>query len=380
MAGRGERVATSVVSALSLAVVCLVAVGALPIDAVEQEVSVAGPAGDLVGTLLVPTAEGSASAKAPVAGVVFITGSGLQDRDETIFGHKPFKEIADALAKAGIASLRCDDRGVFKSTGNPSLATTLDFMADAKAEVEFLRKVPGVDPNRVGVIGHSEGGLIGTLMAAGPNPAVDFAVLLAAPGISGREVLTTQTQDLYRAARIDPMLAAIAVEKHRDLMDAMESGADGATFDEALLALVAAQIECNSGQAPSAEIVAATAKMAAPGLKSPWLACFIRLDPAPSVALLAVPTLFVFGGKDTQVSPTHNRGAIEEAGGKAPVPPEIVVFDGLNHLFQKARTGLPDEYQRIKTGVEPEVITKVVEWLGKRQPRPQPTASSTTSP
>ncbi len=335
--------------------------------AAEREIVIDGPAGKLAGTLLTPDA-----ATAPVPAIVFITGSGAQDRDEAVFGHRPFKQLADALAAGGIASLRCDDRGVAKSTGDFSTATTLDFVRDAKAQLAWLRTHPGIDPHRVGVIGHSEGGLIGALLAGASDGGVDFAVLLAPPGIKGREILTGQTEDLYRAAHLEAGRVAYAVERHRELMDAVEAGLDDAALDEALRALVEAQLELVEKNPPSADRVQALARAAKPGLLSPWMRNFISLDPAPSFAACRVPVLAVFGAKDTQVAPSRNVPAIKAACKDAAVTPEIVVLPGLNHLFQRCATGLPDEYAKIKSGVEPEVLTLVTDWVTSRAASPTP--------
>jgi len=329
--------------------------------AAEREVVIDGPAGKLAGTLAVPD-----GALGPVCAVVFVTGGGLQDRDESIFGHKPFKQIADALCAAGIASLRCDDRGFGKSTGDPSQATTDDFALDARAQLAWMRAQPEIDGARVGVIGHSEGGLIGALLAGSAEGGIEFAVLMAPPGLKGRDILTSQSEDMYRAARSDPMLSAFAVERHRELMDAVEQQAGEAAIDEALRALIAAQLELASKKEPSEELVRVQANLARPGLASAWMQRFIALDPAPSFSALRVPTLLLFGAQDTQVKPDRNLPAITRAAATAPVKPEVVVYPGLNHLFQKCSSGLPDEYARIKSGIESEVIQKIVDWVKAR--------------
>ncbi len=346
-----------------LAALCLVGsvLGEVPRQSIVENVMVQGPAGALAGTVVLPGGDDSRR-----AAVVFVTGSGLQDRDEALFGHKPFREIAEALAEVGVASLRCDDRGFGESTGDPSACTTYDFAEDAKAALRYLVETRGFDPGRVGVVGHSEGGLIGALLAAGPQPSVAFAVLMAPPGIKGSEVLTGQTEDLYRITRRDPMLAGIATERHREVMEAIEAGVDEAALRPLAAELIRAQLECNSGKPPSD----ATVELILPGalaqLKSPWMKTFLVLDPALAFAACSVPTLALFGGKDTQVPPSRNVGPIEEAIRTAPVMPEIVVCEGLNHLFQRARTGSLTEYSTIKTGIDPAAMTVIVEWMRRR--------------
>lgn len=339
---------------------------------VTREVTVDLPgSGQLAGSFTLPR---SAAKDSKVPAVVFITGSGLQDRDETIFGHKPFLEIATHLANAGIASLRCDDRGFGKSTGDPSRATTLDFMEDAKAQLLWLKQQPQVDAKRVGVVGHSEGGLIGILLGQGPDPTISFAALLAPPGISGREILTGQTQDMYRAERLDPMLASMAVEKHRELMDAMTDGSSDAVIEAAMRGLVEAQLECALKTKPSPQTVELGVKQGMAQINTPWMKAFITIDPAVAMAKCGVPTLLLFGSKDVQVSPARNEPPLREAGASASVPPEIVVIDGVNHLFQPARTGSVQEYASIKVAIDPAVVKRIVDWVvaqsGEKVPLP----------
>ena len=175
-----------------------------PLPYSTRDVEVRHPAGHvLAGTLVLPP---GASASGRVPGVVFITGSGPQDRDESLMGHRPFLVMADALARRGIASVRFDDRGVGKSTGSFADATSDDFASDARAQLDWLAAVPEVDPGRIGFIGHSEGGLVGPLAAAaieraggsGAHPA--FLVMLAGPGVDGAAILKAQNTAIFRAA------------------------------------------------------------------------------------------------------------------------------------------------------------------------------------
>lgn len=328
---------------------------------VSSEVVVDGPSGNkLVGTFLLP--EG-ASPTHRVPAVVFITGSGLQDRDETIFGHKPFRAIATTLAQAGIASIRCDDRGFGKSTGDGKLATTFDFLEDAKAQVAWLRTRPEIDPKQIGVVGHSEGGLIGLLMSQAPDPAMNFAVLLAPPGISGGEILVGQSADMFTKMKVPPIQLAFTLEKHRELIDAVVANADEATLTLAMRALVDAQLDCVAKPKPPEATIESTVKQGLAQVSSPWMRTFIALDPAPAIHHIGVPMLILFGERDVQVSPARNLPPYQEGILDSPLKPTIVIIPKANHLFQPARTGMPDEYAAIKVEIDPEVVKKISDWV-----------------
>ena len=345
---------------------------------VSSEVVVDVPIGNkLAGTFLLP--EG-ASPTHRVPAVVFITGSGLQDRDETIFGHKPFRAIATTLAQAGIASIRCDDRGFGKSTGDGKLATTFDFLEDAKAQVAWLRTRPEIDPKQIGVVGHSEGGLIGLLMSQAPDPAMNFAVLLAPPGISGGEILVGQSADMFTKIKVPPIQLAFTLEKHRQLIDAVVANADEATLTLAMRALVDAQLDCVAKPKPPEATIESTVKQGLAQVSSPWMRTFIALDPAPAIRHIGVPMLILFGERDVQVSPARNLPPYQEGILDCPLKPTIVIIPKANHLFQPARTGMPDEYAAIKVEIDPEVVKKISDWVvstTSSQPSSQPISQPT---
>ena len=348
---------------------------------VVNEILIDGPSGNkLAGTFLLP--EG-ASPTHPVPAVVFITGSGLQDRDETIFGHKPFRAIATTLAQAGIASIRCDDRGFGKSTGDGKLATTFDFLEDAKAQVAWLRSRPEIDPKQIGVVGHSEGGLIGLLMSQAPDPAMNFAVLLAPPGISGGEILVGQSADMFTKMKVPPIQLAFTLEKHRQLIDAIVANADEATLTLAMRALVDAQLDCVAKPKPPEATIELTVKQGLAQVSSPWMRTFIALDPAPAIRHISVPMLILFGERDVQVSPARNLPPYQDGILACPLKPVIVIVPKANHLFQPARTGMPDEYAAIKVEIDPEVLKKISDWVvstTSSQPSSQPTGPISAPP
>ena len=348
---------------------------------VVNEILIDGPSGNkLAGTFLLPK---GASPAHRVPAVVFITGSGLQDRDETIFGHKPFRAIATTLAQAGIASIRCDDRGFGKSTGNGKLATTFDFLEDAKAQVAWLRSRPEIDPKQIGVVGHSEGGLIGLLMSQTPDPAMNFAVLLAPPGISGGEILVGQSADMFTKMKVPPIQLAFTLEKHRQLIDAIVANADEATLTLAMRALVDAQLDCIAKPKPPEATIELTVKQGLAQVTSPWMRTFIALDPAPAIRHISVPMLILFGERDVQVSPARNLPPYQDGILACPLKPVIVIVPKANHLFQPARTGMPDEYAAIKVEIDPEVLKKISDWVvstTSSQPSSQPTGPISAPP
>jgi len=326
------------------------------------EVMIDGPGGKLAGTLLMPK---SAPTTGKPPAVVFITGSGPQDRDETIFGHRLFEPIALALAADGIASLRCDDRGVGGSTGDLSTATTHDFAADTRAQIEWLRTQGKVDPARVGVIGHSEGALIGTLLCASDPPACSFAVLLAPPAISGREILGQQSKDILLSMQADAAAVAFATEMHSLMMTAAIEGKPEPELREAVAACVSAQLACNKVFRATDDMIATATDQAVKQMASPWMRVFLVLDPQPSIARIAAPTLALFAERDLQVGLRQNLGPFEVAAARAPVRPVIEVVPGTNHLFQRCTRCTLDEYARLKSGMDPDVVKRISKWVAQ---------------
>lgn len=299
----------------------------------EEDVTYENKAGGLrlAATLTIPQGKG------PFPAVVLITGSGPQDRDETILDHRPFLVLADYLTRHGIAVLRADDRGTAKSGGNFATATTSDFATDAEAGLAYLKARTEADPKKLGLIGHSEGGLIAPMIAA-RNPDVAFIVMLAGTGVRGDELLVAQ-------------VAAIA-ESRGSSHEAIDSAAKQ---ESEVIKLVLSN-------APDGDLPAAARPM-----RSPWFREFLTYDPAPALRKVKCPVLALNGSKDTQVPPAQNlpaiRKALEEGGNKSF---ETVELPGLNHLFQTAKTGSPLEYGDIGETLAPAVLRKVGEWLGQR--------------
>jgi len=326
-----------------------------PYPYATSDVSFGGNEATLAGTLTIPEGEG------PFPTAVLISGSGQQDRDETLLGHKPFLVLADHLARAGIATLRYDDRGVGESTGNPIGATTADFADDAGYAVEFL--VGRDEIGAIGLIGHSEGGLIAP-MIGGDTTGVSFVVLLAGPGLPGAEVLATQTEELLRAEGAPTHIVDWQVDWTNQVIAAAASDAEGAAVDAQIRSIMAAA----AADAPAAMQSSVTEEGidgVVAAYTDPWMRYFLAYDPRPALAALDIPVLATIGTLDLQVSAADNLPEIETAlAGNADAT--VVEMDGLNHLFQTATTGAVSEYGVIEETMSPAVLDLVAGWITDR--------------
>ena len=331
----------------------------LPLGYTEEEVLFQNLEADinLSGTLTLPMGED----KYPAA--ILITGSGPQNRNEEIAGHKPFLVLADHLAKNGIAVLRFDDRGVGKSEGDFQGASTLDFATDVEAALSFMRTRHEINQNKIGLIGHSEGGVIAPMVAS-EDTDVRFIVLLAGTGISGKEVLLSQSKkagelselsdeeriimnNLYAevynliaaSERVEPlkkMLIDYFERKWPDIPTTMRSGMEKANY-------VRWQVD---------------------QLATPWMHFFITYAPATALQKVSCPVLALNGEMDWQVPHEVNLKAIEKAlhkGGNQQAT--IKSLPGLNHLFQESKTGSPLEYAQLEQTFSPIALQAVSSWL-----------------
>jgi len=311
----------------------------------------------LAGTLTLPEGEG------PFPAALLITGSGAQDRDETIFQHKPFLVLADHLSRRGIAVLRVDDRGVGGSThgDNPEEATTADFAGDVLAGVAFLKAQTEIDPKRIGLIGHSEGGIIAPMVAV-ESTDVAFLVLLAGTGIPGADIVVMQTE-LLGADEDNEEEAAqnLALQKRLVALarDASLSNPElGAAVREILVELPEYSDEEN-GEAAIQTVIQQ--------LTTPWVRWFFHHDPAPVLENVRCPVLAINGTRDLQVPSKVNLDAIGQAlanGGNGDY--EVRALPDLNHLFQHCETGHPSEYGKIEETFSPEALECVSNWITKR--------------
>jgi fermentation-respiration switch protein FrsA (DUF1100 family) len=308
----------------------------------------------LGGTLVIPEGAG------PFPVAVLISGSGQQDRDESIMGHKPFLVMADWLARQGIATLRYDDRGVGESGGNPMGATTADFAEDARAAVVFLAGDERF--SAVGLIGHSEGGLIAPLVAAQADVA--FTVLLAGPGVSGADVLARQTEDLMLAEGVSRSAVDWRVGWGTEIIALAASDMDSAEVAAQIrrvMSTAAAEVPQGHEQTVSDAAIEETVA----GFTDPWMRYFLAYDPQPALEALAIPVLALIGDLDLQVSAELNIPALETAlAGNADAT--VTELDGINHLFQTATTGAVSEYGQIEETFAPQAMALVSGWILER--------------
>jgi pimeloyl-ACP methyl ester carboxylesterase len=303
----------------------------------------------LAATLTVPRGKG------PFPAALLITGSGPQDRDEAIMGHKPFLVLADYLTRRGIAVLRADDRGIGKSGGDFAPATSVDFATDAQAGVAYLKTRKEIDPHKIGLVGHSEGGIIAPMVAA-RNRDVAFIVLLAGTGIPGDRIVVDQVRMMAAASGMTGDRLAELTARHREIVEIFKSEKNEAIFAQKVR-------DRMTGKLSEVEINTAIARA-----KGPWARYFIEYDPAPALRKVTCPVLALIGEKDTQVSATDNlpaiRAALQASGNK---DFETVELPGLNHLFQLAKTGAPAEYGQIEETMSPKALEKIVSWIAARE-------------
>lgn len=294
----------------------------------------------LAGTLTLPPGTG------PFPAVMLITGSGPQDRDETILGHKPFQVVADDLTRRGIAVLRVDDRGTGGSTGAGQADTSVDYASDVDAGLAWLRARSDIDPGRIGLIGHSEGAVIAPMVAA-HDPSVAFLVLWAPPAVRGREVVVEQVRALNLAAGAPPEAVARSVAVQGAILDAIMAAPDPRiALEEATKVTRAAGVE--PSQLTS--------------MVQPWYLYFLAHDPAGPLRAAKVPVLALLGGKDRQVTPEQNLEPLRAALASNPKA-QIAVLANLNHLFQTAKTGAVDEYGQIEETIAPVALKKIGDWV-----------------
>jgi pimeloyl-ACP methyl ester carboxylesterase len=309
-------------------------------------------------TLTIPQGNG------PFPAALMITGSGSQDRDESILGHKPFAVIADALTRRGIAVLRVDDRGVGKSTGGPADSTSADFATDVAVGIAFLKTRPEVDPKSIGLIGHSEGGLIGPMVAAKSPDDVAFLVLLAGTGVNGAEILKAQSALILKAVGASDDVLKAQGRLLTEVTAVIATDKD----EKAAASRIEALAKASLALLPEAERKAlGDSKALETGLgriNSPWFRFFLTFEPKTVLTKVRCPVLALNGEKDLQVPPEQNLPAIESAlksGGNDRITTKTL--PGLNHLFQHCKTGAPSEYASIEETFAPEALTLMADWI-----------------
>ena len=301
----------------------------------------------LAGTLTYPEGEG------PHPAVVLVSGSGPQDRNSELMGHRLFHVLADHLTRQGIAVLRYDERGVGESEG-PSFpaSTTEAYARDAASAARFLKAHSRVEAERVGLIGLSEGGLVGPMVHTQHEPLA-FLVLMAGPAVSGRDIIIEQTARMAEAQGASASAVDSMRTTQQRMLNAVQSASDSATVADTLRTLFDAQ------GVPEAQRETQIER-----LTTPWFTFFLNYDPQPMLTQLDIPVLALFGSKDLQVPPEQNAEIMRNALGESPSPDITVeVLDGLNHLFQPADTGAFSEYSQIETTMAPEALERVSGWI-----------------
>jgi uncharacterized protein len=335
-----------------------------PYPYTEEEVSYRNEKDNikLAGTLTLPRGGGSHPA------VVLITGSGAQDRNETIAGHRPFLVLADHLTRNGIAVLRVDDRGVGGSEPGSPMATSDNYAGDVLAGVQFLKSRKEINAKKIGLIGHSEGGMIAPIAAA-RSTDVAFIVLLAGAGQRGEDVIYSQTELIQKAMGTDPevITEAIALQKRiHAIVKAQEDGKRiGDLVNEDMTRFVAG---LNESQRRAFVPIESTMKALSPMYQTAWFRYFIMFDPAPVLKKVTVPVLALNGEQDLQVPWKENLDLIAaalKAGNNKDFTTKS--FPKLNHLFQTSQTGALSEYGKIEETMSPEVLNTIAEWILKRK-------------
>jgi alpha-beta hydrolase superfamily lysophospholipase len=331
-------------------------------DFVETEVIFYNDSIKLAGTLSVPNGDG------PFPGVVLITGSGPENRDEEVFGFKIFKIIAEHLANNGIAVLRYDDRGVAKSEGDHSKATSEDFADDAIAAFKFLEVQENIDNEKCGLLGHSEGGIIATL-AYKKLRGIDFIIFMASTAISGDKIINYQVESLNKAAGKTEEEISEIIAVQNMLYEAIRNGSDLSELEEALIEITLKQIEKMTDEEKSfitdpVQYAKYQARITLFKVKNDWFKYFITYDPAPDIESISCPVLILFAGKDMQVPVSLNKDPMEAALMKDGVRNfDTFIFPDANHLFQKADTGMYDEYAKLPKEFVDGFLVTISQWI-----------------
>lgn len=336
-----------------------------PFPYLSEDVSYPNPDGGhtLAGTFTRPETGG------PFPAVILISGSGPQDRDEALLGHRPFLVLSDHLTRRGIAVLRFDDRGVGESTGNFAAATSRDFASDVLAGVAYLKTRDDVDAGAIGLAGHSEGGLIAPMVAVASDD-VAYIVLMAGPGVNGEQILYAQGELIARANGASRQAIAQNRELQRAMFAVLKAEPDVERAGEVLADLVRTALEeasdevrAQSGITDDAALDGAVAAQVQ-SVNTPWFRYFLTYEPAETIERVTVPVLAINGENDLQVPYEENLREIEAAlrrGGNTEY--KIHALPGLNHLFQYSDTGSPTEYQAIEETWSVEVMELIADWI-----------------
>lgn len=324
----------------------------------------------LSGTLSIPTEDNGKGYPT----LILITGSGAQDRDETMFGHKPFAVIADYFTRKGIMVLRYDDRGTGKSTGNFSNATTADFSYDAEAALQFVKTLPEADKNKIGFLGHSEGGIIAPMVAE-RNHDVNFLILLAAPGIPIVSLMTEQNKAVLRSMGLSEKAAEAYGNLYHPVLSAItERKKDTTGLSDQLLQITAhwageqENSVLTSLKLKTPENREAFLQKMIQETDSKWMKYFLNYNPAPVLEKVPSKILALNGSKDIQVLPESNTNGIKNALSKGKSKSyEVKIMEGLNHLFQTCSLCSVQEYGILDETMAPPVLDTIYQWMKKEK-------------
>lgn len=332
-----------------------------PFPYVEQEIIVKNKKAkvELSGTLTLPSTEG----KFPL--IILVTGSGPQNRDEELFGHKPFWIIADYFARNGVAVYRYDDRGYAKSTGVFGEASSYDFMTDAMSAVKQLKKHPNIDKKRIGIAGHSEGGMIALIAAAKYPKDLAFIISLAGPGVNIIDLLLKQSEEINRASGLNETQIEIVRNFNYNFFNLAltEKEIKNITEKMSLLYNELTQ-DLSEDEKAELQINEAMISRTAIQLRSPWMQYFLAFNPSDYLKKIKIPVLAINGSLDIQVDADENLSAIEryltEAKNKNF---KIVKIENVNHVLQTSKTGVIRDYMLNKETVSPEILKQMHEFL-----------------
>jgi len=328
------------------------AINAGPAAYVQREVHFNNLAAhnQIAGTLTLPNGEG------PFPAVVLISGTGHNTRDEEVWSHKVFLVLADALTREGLAVLRYDKRGVGGSSGNYDTATTADFTSDAESAVAWLKTQPQIDASRIGVLGHSEGGIIAPAVATA-DKSVAFVIMIAGPCIRGDKLFVLQSAMTAKAyGAPDDYIAKRKIFDQELYSAILSAPSESSALDRAKVLVV---------QGVTDKIVDANEAETLPkDDTTPWERYFLAYDPAPTLARLIVPVLVLNGSLDVQVPAKENLAAAREAL-RNNLNATVIELPGMNHLLQDAKTGAPNEYNDIEETISPAAIKNIIDWLSR---------------
>jgi pimeloyl-ACP methyl ester carboxylesterase len=300
----------------------------------------------LAGTLTTP------KNKKDFTTAILISGSGPQNRNEEIMNHKPFLIISDYLTRNGIAVLRYDDRGIGESQGEYSKATSKDLSRDTEAAIKYLKSRKDINKNKIGLVGHSEGGLIAPMIASNTND-VSFIVLLAGPGLKGGQLLLLQKKLIEQKSGINDT----AVNKSQEIFKgAYEIVSTFKGNDEELRN----KLKGYFNEKLDNSMEDSQMNSLIENITSPWMKYFIKYDPSSALKKIDIPVLALFGKNDLQVPAVENSKAFQDFGNKNI---EIIQLDKLNHLFQESKTGMPNEYSEIEQTISPKVLDIISKWI-----------------